>query len=112
MKKISHFILTLLSNFKVMWEMFSNFVAFSQYPNFTSVGPSRETYKLRILCAFAQRGQKLHEFAIDYILKFMFSKMATKIDEIFTADLSLCSKCQIDGEDFVIFCCLLRKHKL
>ena len=51
----------------------SNFMAFREYPNFTmlwlykSVGPSRETYKLRILCAYAQRGQKLHEFAIDYI---------------------------------------------
>ena len=44
--------------------------------------------------------------------KFMFSKMATKIDEIFTVYLSLCSKCQIDGEDFVNFCGLLRKHKL
>ena len=30
-------------------------------------------------------------------LKFMFSKKATKIDEI---------KCQIDGEDFVNFCSL------
>ena len=30
-------------------------------------------------------------------LKFMFSKKATKTDEIFTVDLTLCSKCQIDG---------------
>ena len=45
-------------------------------------------------------------------LKFMFSKKATKIDEIFTVDLILCSKCQIDGEDFVNFCGLLRKHEL
>ena len=29
----------------------------------------------------------------------MFSKKATKIDEIFTVDLTLRSKCQIDGED-------------
>ena len=42
----------------------------------------------------------------------MFSKKATKIDEIFTVDLTLCSKCQIDGEDFVNFCGLLRKHEL
>ena len=27
-------------------------------------------------------------------------------------DLTLCSKCQIDGEDFINFCCLLRKHEL
>ena len=31
----------------------------------------------------------------------MFSKKATKIDEIFTIDLT--TYCQIDGEDFVIF---------
>ena len=42
----------------------------------------------------------------------MFSEKATKIDEIFTVDLTLCSKCQIDGEDFVNFCSLLRKHEL
>ena len=47
-----------------------------------------------------------------YILKFMFSKKATKIDEIFTADLTLTTECQIDGEDFVHFCGLLRKHEL
>ena len=41
----------------------------------------------------------------------MFSKKATKIDEIFTVDLTLCSKGQIDGEDFVDFCGLLRKHE-
>ena len=41
----------------------------------------------------------------------MFSKKATKIDQLFTVDLTLCSKCQ-DGEDFVNFCGLLRKHKL
>ena len=45
-------------------------------------------------------------------LKFMFSKKATKIDEIFTIDLTLCTKCQIDGEDFVNFCGLLGKHEL
>ena len=42
----------------------------------------------------------------------MFSKKSTKIDEIFTVDLTLCSKCQIDGEDFGNFCGLLRKHEL
>ena len=45
-------------------------------------------------------------------LKLIFSKKATKFDEIFTVDLTLCSKCQIDGEDFVIFCGLLRKGEL
>ena len=42
----------------------------------------------------------------------MFSKKATKIDEIFTIDLTLCSKCQIYGEDFVNFRGLLRRHEL
>ena len=45
-------------------------------------------------------------------LKFIFSKKATKIEKIFTVFLTLCSKCQIDGEDFVNFCDLLRKHEL
>ena len=52
-------------------------------------------------------------FSLDHlILKFMFSKKATKIDELFTVDLTLYSKCQIDGEDFVDFSGLHRKHKL
>ena len=42
----------------------------------------------------------------------MFSMKATKIDEIFTVDLTLCSKCQIEGEDFFNFCGLLRKQEL
>ena len=41
----------------------------------------------------------------------MFSKKATKIDEIFTFHLTLCSKRQIDVEDFVNVCGLFRKHK-
>ena len=47
-------------------------------------------------------------------IKFMFSKKATKIlfKTLFTIYLSLCSKCQIDGEDLVNFCGLLRKHEL
>ena len=36
-------------------------------------------------------------------LKFMFSKKVTKIDEIFTVDLTVTTYCQIDGEDFVNF---------
>ena len=34
-------------------------------------------------------------------VKFIYSEKATKIDKIFTVNLTLCSKCQIDGEDFV-----------
>ena len=39
----------------------------------------------------------------------MFTKKATKVDEIFTVDLTL-TACQIGGEDFLNFCGLLRKH--
>ena len=42
----------------------------------------------------------------------MFSKKATKIDEIFAVDLTLCSKRQIDGEDFVNFRALLRIQEI
>ena len=48
----------------------------------------------------------------DILLKFIFSEKATKIDKIFTINLTVCSNRQIDGEDFVILCGLLRKHKL
>ena len=46
------------------------------------------------------------------MVKFMFSKKATKIDEVFTVDLTLCSKRQINGEDFPNFRGLLRKYEL
>ena len=45
------------------------------------------------------------------LLRFMFSKKAKKIDKIFTVDLTS-TKLLIDGEDFVKFYGLLRKHKL
>ena len=38
--------------------------------------------------------------------------MPQKLKKIFTVDLTLCSKCQIYGEDFVNFSGLLRKHEL
>ena len=38
----------------------------------------------------------LHNGHVFNVLKFMFSKKATKIDEIFTSDLTLCRKCQIE----------------
>ena len=45
-------------------------------------------------------------------LSIKFSKKATKIDEIFTDNLTLTTLCQINGEDFVNFSGLLRKHEL
>ena len=53
----------------------------------------------------------LFAFKWFFLLKFVFSKKATKIDEIFTDNLTLTTWCQIGGEDFVNFCGLLRKHK-
>ena len=52
------------------------------------------------------------EFLDELQVKFMFSKKATKIDQIFTGNLMLCNNCQMDGEDLVNFCGLLRKHEL
>ena len=54
----------------------------------------------------------MREPAEGWQVKFIFSKKATKIDKIFTVDLTLTTYCQIDGEDFVNFCVLLRKHEL
>ena len=45
-------------------------------------------------------------------LKFVFSKKAAKIEEIFTINLTVTTYYQIDVEDFVNFCGLLRKHEL
>ena len=46
------------------------------------------------------------------IIKVCVLLEATKIDEIFTIDLTVCSICQIDSEDFVKFCGLLGNHEL
>ena len=48
----------------------------------------------------------------EVLLKFMFSKKATKIDKIFIDDLTLFNKCQIIDEDFVNFCGILRQREL
>ena len=47
----------------------------------------------------------------ELVLKFTFSEKATTIDKIFTVNLTVCSNRQIDGEDFVNCCGLLRKHE-
>ena len=53
-------------------------------------------------------GKMMARFVIYCVLKFIFSKKTTKIDEIFTVDLTLCSKRQSDGEDFSIFVAFLK----
>ena len=50
-----------------------------------------------------------HQYSVDFKVR-VFSKKATKFDEIFTVLLT--TYCQIDGEDFVNFCGLLRKREL
>ena len=55
---------------------------------------------------------KIVEMEIAELIKFTFSEKATKIDKIFTVNLTVCSNRQIDGEDFVNFFGLLRKHEL
>ena len=47
-----------------------------------------------------------------FLLKFIFSKKATKITKYSPPIGHLLSKLQINGEDFVIFCGLLIKHGL
>ena len=47
------------------------------------------------------------------LIKFMYTEKATtKVDKIFTFNLTICSNRQIEGEDFVNFCGLLRKHEV
>ena len=53
-----------------------------------------------------------HFKLIERPIKFMFFKKATKIDEIFTINLTVTTYCQIGGEDFINFFGLLRKCKL
>ena len=50
--------------------------------------------------------------SVSKVRVFQESKKATKFDEIFTVDLTLITYCQIDGEDFLNFYGLLRKHEL
>ena len=61
-----------------------------------------------ILNKFHLSRTKLYWFEVEFlIIKFVFTKNATKIDDIFTADLTLCCRCQIDREDFVNFVAFL-----
>ena len=46
------------------------------------------------------------------ILNFIFFKEVTKIDKIFNYNLTFTTKHQMDCEDFIHFCGLLRKHEL
>ena len=78
----------LLHNVKLTVKISSIFVAFLENMNFLTFDQIRSSIDKNVL-------------------KFMYSKKATQIDEIFTVDLTLCSRCQIVGEDFINFCGLL-----
>ena len=56
--------------------------------------------------------QKKIFFGKNLCIKFVYFKKVTKIDKIFTDEFTLTTCCQIDGEDFVNFCGLLRKCEL
>ena len=62
--------------------------------------------------AYLTRVGKQESLEQIHVVKFIFFRKATKIDEIITTDLTLCGKCQIVGEDFFNFYGLIRKHKL
>ena len=51
-----------------------------------------------------------HHFKLGALVKFILPKKATKIDEIFTVDLTVTTYCQIDDENVVNLCGLLRKR--
>ena len=68
--------------------------------------------KFQIFFTYLERqgwNKLLVTWVIFGIKVYEFSKKATKMDEIFTVNLTLCSKCQIGGEDFVNFCGLFKK---
>ena len=65
-------------------------------------------------CEVIQATRKLNEGMYEFQnrdqreqLKFTFSEKVTKIDKIFTVNLTVCSNCQIDGEDFINFVAFL-----
>ena len=78
----------------------------------------------KILCRFAwDSSQAIFgsnssfycSFELKAMIKFMLSKKVTKINEMnlhHRFDIVSSSKCQINGEDFVNFSGLLRKHEL
>ena len=70
------------------------------------------TFKVRYLQPLIQMILVSNGLEWNLMLKFMFSKKATKIDEIFNVDLTVNAYCQIDNEDFVNFCGLLKKREL
>ena len=112
--------LTLQHEFPQPWPLFHDYYYFMQIvqplPATQSSRTCEEDIELTasvVSSSLFLRKILLKAFQCNLImLKLMFSKKATKISEIFTVDLTLCSKCQIDGEEFINFSGLLRKNEL
>ena len=94
-----------------MTESFTHSISNSLINKYTRLA-FLEIFSTMLLIFHVTNEKEIHHACNFYVIKFMFSKKVTKVDEIFTADLILCSKCQMEGEDFVYFCGLIRKHKL
>ena len=73
---------------------------------------SWNSFQLNIFREPNMAGGTYNTLQENMFVKFVFSKKATKFDKIFTVDLTHTTYCQIDGEDFVNFCGLLRKYEL
>ena len=56
--------------------------------------------RLTTLASYFWSGKQEFKISFHFTLKFMFSKKATKIAEIFTVDLTLCSKGLSVNEDY------------
>ena len=95
----------LLHNVKSTVNTSSIFVASLDNMNFILLSDrgNREKMHVQYGLYFVRIGQKGYTL----ILKFMFSKKATKIDEIFTINLTLCSKCQRTVKILSIFASFL-----
>ena len=65
--------------------------------------PIEETSTMQVDLRSFKRMKIMDIPGFSIFIKFMFSKKATKNDEIFTVDLTLTTYCQIDGEDFFQF---------
>ena len=57
-------------------------------------------------------GSNLKKSFFSGLVKFTFSEQATKMNKIFTVNLTVSSNCQINGEDFVIFVAFLENMNL
>ena len=89
-----------------MTESFTHSISNSLINEYTRLA-FLEIFSTMLLIFHVTNEKEIHHACNFYVIKFMFSKKVTKVDEIFTADLILCSKCHMEGEDLSIFVALL-----